>query len=333
MRILIVTGIYPPEIGGPAEYAKNLEEVWVSQGYQVSVKIFGRFKKIPWGVRHIVFFLYILPSVVRADYIVTLDAFSAGVSTVASRLFNKKNVFRTGGDALWELYVDRTGDLVLLREFYKTRLGNLSLKEKITFYLMRWALKNLSAIIWSTEWQKNIFMDPYDLKDQRHFIVENYYGPKILSKNSKVKNFVASTRKTKWKNRETLQKVFAQGEVVKSGVILDTDVIPHDEFLDRLSASYAVIVASLGDISPNTILDAIRSNKPFVLTRENGLYNRIKDIGLFVDPQDPEDIKNKVLWLAKRENYEGQRQKIEGFTFTHTWEEIADEIINIWKTI
>ena len=75
MRILIVTGIYPPEIGGPAEYAKNLEEVWVSQGYQVSVKIFGRFKKIPWGVRHIVFFLYILPSVVRADYIVTLDAF------------------------------------------------------------------------------------------------------------------------------------------------------------------------------------------------------------------------------------------------------------------
>src|SRR3989344_5493017 len=166
MRILIVTGIYPPEIGGPAEYAKNLEEVWVSQGYQVSVKIFGRFKKIPWGVRHIVFFLYILPSVVRADYIVTLDAFTAGVSTVASKLFNKKNIFRTGGDALWELYVERTSDMVLLRDFYKMRLNKLSLKEKIIFHLTKWALRNLSAIIWSTEWQKGIFMEPYNLTKQ-----------------------------------------------------------------------------------------------------------------------------------------------------------------------
>ena len=28
MKILIATGIYPPELGGPAEYAKNLEYIW-----------------------------------------------------------------------------------------------------------------------------------------------------------------------------------------------------------------------------------------------------------------------------------------------------------------
>lgn len=333
MRILIVTGIYPPEIGGPAEYAKNLKDVWIAEGHQVSVKVFGQFKKIPWGIRHILFLLYIIPAVIKSDVIFTLDSFTAGVVVVAAKVFFKKVVFRTGGDALWELYVDRTGDLVLLREFYKTRLENLSLKEKITFYLIRWALKNLSAIIWSTEWQKNIFIEPYDLKNQRHFIVENYYGQKILSKDPKMKNFIASTRKTKWKNIETVRKVFAQSEVVKSGAILDTEVIPHDEFLDRLSISYAVIVVSLGDISPNTILDAIRSNKPFILTQENGLYNRIKDIGLFVDPQDPEDIKNKVLWLAKPENYEAQKQKIERFIFTHTWEEIGREYLAIYDSI
>ena len=333
MKILIVTGIYPPEIGGPAEYAKNLKEVWERQGHKVEVRIFGRFRKIPWGIRHVMFLIYILPSVIRADYIFTLDSFTAGVSTFASRLLNKRNIFRTGGDALWEMYVERTEDLVLLRDFYKTRLGKLSWKEKTTFHLMKWALKNLSAIIWSTEWQKNIFMEPYKLMQQKHFIVENYYGPKVASQEPMKKNFIAATRKLKWKNVDLVKKVFIQKEVSESGAILDTEVVPHDEFLDKLSRSYAVIIASLGDISPNIILDAIRFNKPFILTQENGLYNRIKDIGLFVDPQDPEDIKNKVLWLAKPENYEGQKQKIERFTFTHTWEEIGREYLTIYDSI
>src|SRR3989344_4252755 len=142
MKILIVTGIYPPEIGGPAQYAKNLEDIWRSQGHKVSVRVFGRFSRIPWGLRHVLFLLYILPAVIRSDEILTLDAFSAGVVVVAAKLFSKRVVFRTGGDFLWEFYVERTGDLVLLKDFYKTRMKQLSLKEKLVFYLTRWALQN-----------------------------------------------------------------------------------------------------------------------------------------------------------------------------------------------
>lgn len=333
MRILIATGIYPPEIGGPAEYAKNLKEVWIRQGHKVEVKIFGRFRKIPWGIRHVIFFLYILPSVIRADCIFTLDAFTAGVSTVASNLFNKKNIFRTGGDALWELYVERTGDMILLRDFYKTRMKNLSWKEKITFHLLKWALRNLSAIIWSTEWQRDIFMEPYELAEQKHFIVENYYGPKVTSKEPARKNFIAAVRRLKWKNIHTLEKVFRGKEIMDSGVSLDIKTVPHEPFLEKLSSSYAVIIVSLGDISPNTILDAIRYNKPFILTKENGLYNRIKDIGIFVNPQDPREIAEKVIWLSSQANYKGQKEKVESFTFTHTWEEIAAEYMAIYNKI
>ncbi|MDO8589653.1 MAG: hypothetical protein Q7R69_00035 [bacterium] len=333
MRILIVTGIYPPEIGGPAEYALNLKDTWVRQGHKVKVKIFGRFRKIPWGIRHVIFLVYILPSVMWSDCIFTLDAFTAGVSTVASKLFNKKNIFRTGGDALWELYVERTNDLVLLRDFYRTRLKKLSVKEKVTFHLMKWALRNLSAIIWSTEWQKNIFMEPYHLSRQNHFIVENYYGPKLESRRPATKNFIAGTRKLKWKNIVLVQKVFEHKDTKESGAILDTSIVHHDEFLNKLSQSYAVIIASLGDISPNTILDAIRCGKPFILTRENGLYSRIKDIGLFVDPQDEEDIKSKVLWLVQEGNYASQKAKIDSFSFSHTWEEIAGEYITAFNSI
>lgn len=333
MRILIATGIYPPEIGGPAEYAKNLAEAWRDKFHEVEVRVFGRFRMIPWGIRHVLFFFYILPSVARADVILGLDSFSAGVVMVASKLFSKKVIFRTGGDALWELYVERTGDLVLLREFYQTRLERLSFKEKIIFHLTRWALQNLSAIVWSTEWQKDIFLAPYGLEKQKHFIIENYYGSKIASQIPKRKNFIAATRKLKWKNMELLEKVFEGSEVRESGAALDTSHSRHQEFLERIAGSYAVIIASLGDISPNTILDAIRYNKPFILTKENGLYPRIKDIGLFVDPENPEDIKEKVLWIMKPENYALQKSKINQFTFIHDWDKMAQEYIDIWRKL
>ncbi|MEK6852939.1 MAG: hypothetical protein AABX59_03605, partial [Nanoarchaeota archaeon] len=100
-----------------------------------------------------------------------------------------------------------------------------------------------------------------------------------------------------------------------------------------IAHSYAVILVSLGDISPNIILDSIRYNKPFIVTEENGLMDRIRDVAIIVNPKDPKDIKDKVIWLCNKDNYDNQIKKIKNFNFTHTWTEIADEIIDIWKKI
>ena len=59
MKILITTGIYPPKIGGPAQYAKNLKEAFEKMGNSVSVKTFTIENRIPTGIRHIFFFLKI----------------------------------------------------------------------------------------------------------------------------------------------------------------------------------------------------------------------------------------------------------------------------------
>ena len=333
MKIFIITSIYPPEIGGPAEYAKNLEEVWHNDGNRVSVKIFGRFKKFPWGIRHIIFFFYILPAVSSADCIFALDAFSTGVVLVASKLFSKKVVFRTGGDVLWELYVKRTGDMVTLPDFYKTRLDKLSAKENIIFGLMKWTLKNLSGVIWSTKWQRDIFMEPYGLQKQKHFIVENYYGLKVLPLPPQEKNFVASGRNHKLKNIEALKRVFEDSTVKQLGAILDIKAVPPSEFLEKIRNSYAVLVASLSEISPNPIISAISAGKPFIVTKENGLYERIKDVALFVDPKNPEDIKAKILWLCNPENYEIQKEKLSSWDFVHSWEDIAREYLEVQASI
>lgn len=333
MKILIVTGIYPPEVGGPAQYAKNLKEVWEKQGHKVEVKIFSRFQKIPWGLRHVVFSIFILPALIRADVTFALGTFSAGISAVWSKIFHKKAIFRTGGDMLWESYVDRTKDPVLLKDFYNTSIGKLNFKEKIMLSLIGWALRNLSAVIWSTEWQRDIFLKPYRLQGQKNFIVENYYGPKESAESFKEFNFLASSRSTRLKNLDLLRDIFKDPEIVETGAYLDDGLLNKKGLLEHLRTSYAVMVGSISEISPNFIIDAISCNKPFILTKENGLNDRIKDIGLFVDPLNKDDIKEKVLWLLQPENYKEQVQKISQFNFTHSWEEIAQEYLNIWKSL
>jgi len=209
MKILITTGIYPPKIGGPAQYAKNLKEAFEKLGHSVSVKTFTIENKIPTGIRHIFFFLKIIPSILRADMVFALDTYGVGFPTaLASRLFFKKNIIRTGGDFLWEQYCERHNKKVLFRNFYNTEKRKLTFKEKIIFIVTKWTLKNTRRIIFSTKWQKDIFVKEYGLKEENTCIVENYYGPKESDENFRSKIFIASARNLTWKNFDVLEKVF-----------------------------------------------------------------------------------------------------------------------------
>lgn len=328
MRILIATGIYPPALGGPAKYAQNLEQEWKKMGHEVKVKTFTKAEHaLPSLVRHFYFFVKIIPAVLWCDFIYALDTFSVGwPATCAAKLFRKKILMRTGGDFLWEGYVERSGDPVLLRDFYAER-SSWSAKEQKIFKIMTWVLNNVSILIFSTKWQKEIWANAYNLRSKIAFI-ENYYGPKLPSSEPREKNFIGGTRKLKWKNLDVLKETF-------NGIpaTLDLNNYPHEEFMKKISECYATILVSLGDISPNMILESIRYNKPFIITEENGLMDRIGAIAITVNPKDPADIRAKVMWLLEKENYDAQVDRIKNFNFTHTWEEIARETIELYKKL
>ncbi len=334
MKILIATGIYPPRVGGPSQYAKNLKAEWEKRGYKVRVKTFNFEHFLPSGFRHFYFFLKIIPRVLWADFVFALDTFSVGwPATCAAKLFGKKIIIRTGGDFLWEGYVERSGDKVLLKDFYKTTKDRWSRKERAIFSLTKWTLHNVDTLIFSTKWQREIWLEPYNLGNIKTAFVENYYGAKEKSYEPTEKNFIGGARLRVWKNTKMAKEVFALKEVTDLGATHNTESVRYEEFMTKIARCYAVLLVSLGDISPNLILDAIRHNKPFIVTKENGLMDRIGDIAIIVDPQDPDGIKEKVLWLCDKENYKNQVEKIKNFKFTHTWEEIAYEIIDIWKKL
>jgi glycosyltransferase involved in cell wall biosynthesis len=332
MNILITTGIYPPKIGGPAQYAKNLKESFEKIGHRVSVKTFTIENKIPTGMRHIFFFLKSSPSIFNADMIIALDTYGVGFPTVfGSRLFFKKCIIRTGGDFLWEQYCERHNKKVLFKNFYKTEKKNFDLKERIIFAITRWTLVNAYKVIFSTDWQRDIFVSAYGLDREKTVIIENYYGNKEGEFDAKKRVFVASVRNLVWKNIDILEKVFSKIKVNHPDVELFSENLPYSEFMDKIKDSYASILVSVGDISPNMILDTIRLNKPFICTKEVGIYERIKDRGIFVDPLDEKEIETAVLCLLDKENYKIALEKVRNFSFVHTWEEIAKEFLSVYK--
>ena len=119
----------------------------MKENFEVSVVTYGFLKRFPTGLRHIFYFIKLIPSVFCSDFVIALDTFSVAVPAVfVSHLFRKKIIIRVGGDFLWEQYVQRTKETVLLSEFY-TQKRKFSKKEKYILYLTSYVFSGASAIV------------------------------------------------------------------------------------------------------------------------------------------------------------------------------------------
>jgi len=335
MKIIIATGIYPPDVGGPANYAKQLVKEFEALGYQVGVVTCCLEKYLPIGVRHLYYFFKCLSRVYRADFVIILDTFSVGFPMfLATRIFRRPIILRAGGDFVWEQFIERAKEKILLREFYKPLPNNLSTKEKIIYNLTKYFLRRLDAIIFSTEFQRAIFIDGYGLKKENTFIVENYFGAKKSNTSPQKKNFLWAGRNNILKNLEVLKKAFDLAKEEDHTLELEiSEQVSREELLIKISNCYAVIYPSITEISPNFILEAIMFNKPFISTREVGFYDRIKNLGLFVDPLSIKDIADKILQLADNSHYSIYVNKLRAFQYTHSYKQIAQEFLTIMQKV
>lgn len=327
-RILITTGIYPPKIGGPAQYAKNLKKTFGENGYSVKVKTFHFENYLPTGIRHIFFFLKIIPSVIASDLILALDTFSVGWPTVlAAKIFRKKTTVRIGGDFLWEAYVNRTGQMITLTEFYKS-IPELNFKEGIILYFTKILIKNADNLVFNTFWQQNIWQRAYDIPREKMRVIRNYIPPKNQSKESAHRTFLWAGRDTKTKNLVMLEQIANEIRSVYHEFVLEkVNNIPHADLLKRIQNCYAVILPSLSDVCPNFILEAASFNKPFIMTRETGLNEIYPKGGLFVNPLSKEETVRAIKEMLEPKKYAKFVDDLKSMNPQHSWQEFAMEII------
>lgn len=149
MRILIATGIYPPDIGGPATYTETVVAECTRRGVSVSVVTYADTshskndahavhrisRALPKGIRHAVYFFSVLYAARGVDVVFAQDTVSAGLPAFLASVFVRKPfVVRITGDYAWEQAMQRFGVTELLDDFlyhsYGLRVGILRMTER-----------------------------------------------------------------------------------------------------------------------------------------------------------------------------------------------------------
>lgn len=160
MKILITSGIFAPDIGGPASYAAGLAR-HISKKHEVTVityspvrrfagdkelpfKVVRVWKIFPKGIRHLVYLLTTLRLSAKNDIVYALNAVSAGVpALLAAKIKHKKFFVKIVGDYAWEMSMN-SGEHHRINDFQQIEHTG---KTGIIHRLQKWVCMNATGII------------------------------------------------------------------------------------------------------------------------------------------------------------------------------------------
>lgn len=203
MNILIATGIYKPEIGGPATYVPRVARGFVDRGHTVSVVTYADCATHPDDVEqpfsvhrvkraknkvlnYVRYFLAIKKQAKAADVIYAFDHMSAGIpAAVLSRLVGTPLFVRIGGDFIWERYLQQTNSAIPMRTFYERGLEK---KDPIRLWFIRRVFGQATGLIFTTKFQMEIFKDPYTIDTKKVMYIHNPLPEVVAPKGEKTRN-------------------------------------------------------------------------------------------------------------------------------------------------
>ncbi|MCK6462535.1 MAG: glycosyltransferase family 4 protein [Candidatus Pacebacteria bacterium] len=188
-KILICAGIFPPEIGGPATYAKLLLEELPKSGWEVKIVTYGDSKlknkksEKNEGVhivgkeqnlvfRYLKYFFAVYRLAKWADVVYAQGPVSEGLPTMlACLLRGKKYILKVVGDYAWEQSCQRFGVNDPLDEFVVKKYSfRVSLLKKI----QSMAAKRAKEVIVPSKYLKGIVMK-WGVKEKKITVVYNSF--------------------------------------------------------------------------------------------------------------------------------------------------------------
>jgi glycosyltransferase involved in cell wall biosynthesis len=291
------------------------------------------------------------------DIVYTLDLMSVGLpATLAAKLKGKKVVFRTGGDFLWEKACQSGWTSLPLSQYYESEM---SWREKALIWFCRQLLKRADAILFSTDWQKNIYKKYYGVSSLKAKILANALPFIKIEKNPRFKDSVIfAGRLIKVKNLERLIRVFSGIEQVQISLLIFgegpekgelkkliaelgvqekiklIDAVDHRTLMSAIAGCRFFILPSLAEISPNLALECSVLAKPIILTRETGLDEVVTQSLILVNPLSEEDIAAKIKYLLDDNNLAAYEANLRQINFSRReWNQVAKEHHEVFKEI
>lgn len=202
MRILIATGLYPPEIGGPATYTKLVEEELKKQGHIVSVLPFSSVRRYPTGIRHLVFLYKILKLGKKQDIIYAQDTVSVGLpSLLASKILGKRFFVRVPGDFAWEQGVGRFGVRDTIDDFQNKKYG---FRVELLRTLQNFVVRGAESVVTPSGYFKQVVSKWTGDQEQVHHIYNGISFEDVTPFSFSRDTIVASGRLVPWKGFDKL---------------------------------------------------------------------------------------------------------------------------------
>ncbi|MBI3442711.1 MAG: glycosyltransferase family 4 protein [Candidatus Sungbacteria bacterium] len=361
-RILVATGLFPPEIGGPATYSKLLQDELPKSGFVVTVLPFRSVRHLPKLIRHGAYFWNIFWRGLAADVIFAQDPVSVGApAALAAMLTRKKFVLKIVGDYAWEQGSQRFGVADPLDEFLEKKYD---WKVEMLRRLERWVACRADSIVVPSEYLRGV-VTRWGVPRDRITVIYNAFDPPIrmLTKNEAREKLgfsgtvlISVGRLVPWKGFEAVielvQKLRADVpdrdirlRIIGSGPVHVEDVIraPEPGFVIELagSLSHEDVLTSLiaGDIFilntkyegfSHAILEAMALGIPVCTTRAGGNIELIQDgeTGLFFDWNNINQMQAAVMRLLNDHDFtrrlsERAREKAGSFSAQRMLNEIT----------
>lgn len=231
-RILIITGIFSSDIGGPASYGAEIAGRLVKR-FEVSVITYSPtwsysgdkdvaysvrriWKKWPWFMRHLLYVVAVLARGRKADLIFALNAINAGPSAVvAAKLYKKKFFVKIAGDRAWETAIQQGKTNLLITDFQKSpRRGWIGILHRFQV----WTCKRAAGVIVPSEFLADLVAGWGIDRDKIHVVYNGVdFAPSPLSKEEARREIsisgnllISVGRMVPWKGFRMLVKIMPQ---------------------------------------------------------------------------------------------------------------------------
>src|SRR3989344_7906034 len=173
MRVLLATGIFFPDLGGPAIHVGKLAEHFSSLGWQGTVVAFGEHRESPGAYRVIrvsrssgkliSWLLYgfaIARESLRHDMLYAFDLTTAGVpSALLATILRKPLILRIGGEPLWERIVEKGERFLPMPTYYEQGLYK---KDKLMLYrAIQFVVRSAQTAVVPCDLLKKIYVRYY----------------------------------------------------------------------------------------------------------------------------------------------------------------------------
>ncbi|MBL7045968.1 MAG: glycosyltransferase family 4 protein [Parcubacteria group bacterium] len=338
MKVLVATGLYPPEIGGPATYSKTLNEKLPGHGFSVVVLPFSSVRKFPKLIRHAVYFIGVLSKGRHADLIYAQDPVSVGFpSALVAFILRKRFIVKIVGDYAWEQGVQRFGVSDSLDEFSLNKSKShrmVGLLKKIEFFVARRAEK----IIVPSEYLKKIVSRWGIPKEKVEVIYNSFNGLEDPGNRDTVRGLLhfkgtlitSVGRIVPWKGFMTLielmpkiikeipdaklliigagpdeEKLQKRVEELDLGERVSlTGALPHDVLLRYLIASDMFVLNTSYEGFSHLLLEVMALGLPIVTTNVGGNPELIENgkNGMLVPFDDKQALRENIVKVVKTQS-------------------------------